>query len=280
MLKFRIKNVFIQNYFIGICAAVWYLSSVVISGNQFSIHHYLLSLIVLSGTVFIYNVDRLFGDDWSTVRTIFSSENIKKITFNKTHAKVVFQLIFLVPFLVLSPWIELEVLGRLVVPGIIALFYAMPILPNGVRMRELPLVKIFAIAFVWGWVGAFANIDAPMDETVWLFVLRFLFIYAITIPFDLRDRVADRDKNIRTVPSQIGNRLALVSAVVALLIALVIDVFFNENGHWPMLAGSVLALVLILWWKRQRSWAYYLVGLDGTILISAGLCLLLEVLRH
>lgn len=278
LLKFRVKSVFIKNYFIGFCASLWYLSSVSIWENHLSIHHYLLSLTLLLGTILMYNIDRLFGDEWHLIKTLFSAKNTQRTTFNKTHAKVAFQLLFLIPLIALLPWIEKAVLMRLIFPGIVAFIYAIPLFPNKVRLRELPFVKIFTIAFVWGWLGAFLNTEVSMAKAWWLFIERFLFIYAITIPFDLRDQVVDGEQQIRTVPRHLGIKGSIYSAVLALMVALLVNVLFHPGSHLPMAIAAAIAALLILNWKPSYTWKYYLLGLDGTIIILSGLVLIAEIL--
>ena len=276
LLKFRVKSVFIKNYFIGFCASLWYLSSILLLGNQLSAHHYVLSLVILFGTILMYNIDRLFGDEWHLIKTMFNANSAERTTLNKTHAKVAFQLLFLVPLLALLPWVEKAVLVRLVFPGLVAFFYAIPVLPNNVRLRELPFVKIFTIAFVWAWIGAFLNTDTTHSQAIWLFAVRFLFIYAITIPFDLRDQGADGKLAIKTVPVGLGKRVAIYSAIFALILAFIIDLTQLSGSWMPMAVAATYSIALILSWKPEKTWKYYLIGLDGSIIILAGLNLIVE----
>lgn len=220
-------------------------------------------------TVLMYNVDRLFGDEWPLIKSYFKALISKKTAFEKTHTKVTFQLVFALPTVVLFLLIPASIKVSLLIPAFVAFIYALPLGKNQLRLRELPFAKIFSIAFVWAWIGAF--LCTPVEEigvrNAILFVERFLLIYAITIPFDLRDMVADQKKSITTIPLKIGIRKSLSSAVIAFLIMLAILWFYNEN---PLrIAVAILSMTLVLQWKKERSWAYYLFLIDGCIVLDS-----------
>ncbi len=117
----------------------------------------------------------------------------------------------------------------------ISLAYGLPIYKKSekwLRLRDVPGLKIFLIAYIWAWVteGLPAVINTH-NLDVLAFVERFLFIFAITIPFDIRDLSFD-DFNLATIPQYFGLRKAKWIGMIALLIAeliLAYRFFFESN---------------------------------------------------
>lgn len=264
-----IKSVFSQNYFIALCASGWYLSSVVLINNTLGYQNLAPSLFVFFSTVLMYNLDRMFGDDWNLLKLIFKTPKSLTKVLRKTVTKLIFQIFFLVPLIWLFSKVEGHFLKSLVAPAIVAVLYALPIGKNELRLRELPFVKIFAIAFVWAWIGSFLAASTYGQKEVLLFLERFLFIYALTIPFDLRDIKADQGKKINTIPIRMGPKYALRSALIAIGILWGLLFLFNDAYTLPKMIVSIFALVLVIAWSRNRTWVYYLFFIDGCILLQS-----------
>jgi 4-hydroxybenzoate polyprenyltransferase len=118
-----------------------------------------------------------------------------------------------------------------IVPAaIVSLLYIMPIFPHKghwIRLREIPYIKIFLIAGIWFMLSILPIlIDFKQIITNKQFQLlllqRLLFLFAIIIPFDLRDIEFDRKQGIRTLATALGAKsslrvshgLLIVSAIV------------------------------------------------------------------
>lgn len=98
---------------------------------------------------------------------------------------------------------------------------------------------------------------------------RFLFIYGITIPFDTRDLSADMKSNVPTIPHRVGTKKALASATLSLLLSMFLAFWFSTPDYMAHCAASVLALAIVMSWKADRPYLYYLLGLDGCILLHS-----------
>ena len=112
--------------------------------------------------------------------------------------------------------------------------------------RKIPFAKIFIISFVW--MGSTMLLlvlenNISMSQNVILhLVARFLFVFAITIPFDIRDLKYDA-KNLRTIPLFFGAATARFIAVFALFICGVISIFQHLN--LSLILPKLLALILL-----------------------------------
>lgn len=88
--------------------------------------------------------------------------------------------------------------------GILSLLYALPY--TQIKFREIPQMKLFLIAFAWSSTIVLIP-NAQYDLWSWSVLFQligfFLFITAITIPFDIRDLACDKLK-LMTLPQRIG----------------------------------------------------------------------------
>ena len=105
---------------------------------------------------------------------------------------------------------------------------------------------------------------------------RFLFLLAITIPFDVRDLEADQRAGLRTLPTVLGakralrlaNRLLLASAVMAVLpygfmpmrdtLLLMVALLIGVAGAWLVVRLS----------HQQRSEYFFSLGVEGTMILQ------------
>ena len=73
-------------------------------------------------------------------------------------------------------------------------------------------------------------------------ISRFLFVFAITIPFDIRDLKYDSYK-LRTIPLFFGVPKARFIAIITLFICVIIAIFQSlENA---LISSNLLALILL-----------------------------------
>src|SRR5690606_36647016 len=117
--------------------------------------------------------------------------------------------------------LSLDTLFLLIVTGIFALSYNIPLLKVGENrfgLRKIPGAKTFIIAAVWSLscvcipILELKNdgITVLAEEVFILAFKRFLFIITITIPFDIRDLFQDQRYNLKTIPVMLGEKKALL----------------------------------------------------------------------
>ncbi|MEO1714584.1 MAG: hypothetical protein AAFU60_14730, partial [Bacteroidota bacterium] len=156
------------------------------------------------GTLFLYALHRLVGME--KVKAFADQGRYYIIARYASHIKV-----YSVLGALLAAWFfwQLSWSTRwiMILPGILSLGYVLPILAGGKRLRDLHYLKIFLVAGVWSWLtvivpawelGLGANIPAWV-----LFFERSLFVFSITIPFDIRDLQVDQHTQVQTIPARI-----------------------------------------------------------------------------
>ena len=155
------------------------------------------------------------------------------------------------------------------------LFYYLPLGFIG-RLRELPFLKVFLISISW----TIATVVLPLVfvgytlftfDVLWLFLERFVFLLAITIPFDVRDIRSDTAGGLITLPVKFGLKGSLYLSFILLMIYLGISVTHFGFGNILFVRSLCVLLVLILIQKISlKKTSYYYTGLiDGTIIFQS-----------
>ena len=180
------------------------------------------------------------------------------------------------------------ILPLLIAMAAISLAYALPVYKKGdewLRLRDIPGVKIFLIATVWSLVTeGFPALLSGNTITVLPLLERFLFIFAITIPFDIRDMRFD-DHNLSTIPQYFGVRKARWIGVVALLFAeLILAYRFFFMGHFNLLGIIAiyltyeLSVLLIYNSHPQLQERFVTMGVEGMSILIGLLFYLSQIL--
>jgi 4-hydroxybenzoate polyprenyltransferase len=175
--------------------------------------------------------------------------------------------------------------------GLLSFFYLFPLSRHYFfGLREIPYIKIFVIAFVWSATTIFlpvVNSGTAITEkhVVLLFAERFFFIFAISIPFDIRDMQADRDSGLKTIPLIIDKNKALLLSYLSLSICFTLSIIhYKMQNNWFIIEAIFVSLITTyLFLKmgifREQSRYYYPI-LDGTILLQGLLVLGFYYLAH
>lgn len=184
-------------------------------------------------------------------------------------------------FIIAISQAKLEVLVVLLPLAFLTLFYTLPIAKKKsgyLRLRDVPCLKIFLISFVWSAVTVYLpvvqkGIEVNNLHLGLIFLERFLFVFAITIPFDIRDMVADRMEGIKTIPLIFGvqnsMRITKILIVIFLMVCLIHYLKYDMNFLIPAFVISSLSTLIFLSNKKIQNQHYYHYGiLDGTILLQ------------
>jgi 4-hydroxybenzoate polyprenyltransferase len=140
--------------------------------------------------------------------------------------------------------------------------------------RSMPLIKIISIALVWVMVCnvyplMIAEIEINALE-ISRIVLKFFWIIALTIPFDIRDIYEDEQQKLITIPSLIGNsnayRLSYIMFITISIGHFLILGFTSESIM--VLISSLIAILIIYKIKNKKSDLDYLIKLDGLLILQ------------
>ena len=167
----------------------------------------------------------------------------------------------------------------IILPAILSLGYVVPFFGKNRRLRDFDYIKIFLIAIVW----AFITVMLPIVERkgwaislpdILMCIERSVFIFAITIPFDIRDLKVDKHIQVKTIPSIIGIPKSKLLAGVLLIIAflLAVSLYVLTIYDWAVLLAlslSYFSTYLLITYSDKTEEDYFFTGLmDGTMIIQ------------
>lgn len=285
-LKSGLDFLLFSNLFIAICAVAQGLLTFKLIGSK---PVYIVLGVLFFSTVCIYNFSILLikpinadNSPFRRIRWIFSHYRLM-ITFSLVSALSIIPLFFLLS-------IPSKIL--LIFLGLFSFSYGLPLFSiKGEKfgLRNLPGLKLFLIAFVWAVSCVLLPVleaeslhyaDLSMRDTILLVAKRFLFVAAITIPFDIRDLFQDNKAALKTIPVIMGEKKAYLFCQVLLIFYLILLFLFRNNGvdltFWALALTVVFTGWLIFRARMEKNEYYYFLYLDGTLLLQYLLLLICE----
>ena len=259
-----------SNVFVSFCVLALCQSTSIIIGVDSS---HLLPFVFFS-TLFAYNFQRM-------VRFIPSKEQSAHLDWLKKNRLVI--ILITVISLSLSFYYALSLSFStfyfLIPASIISLTYPIKIIPLGsqkVSLRELPRAKIFLIALVWSTVSvALVTLETDLFyslDPLLLFIRRFSFVLAITIPFDIRDLKYD-DLSLKTIPQIFGEQKAKMIALYCLAFFELISIFHFFVGDFSLqlllalMLTSLLSGILIIRSSQVKNNFFFSFWVEGASII-------------
>ena len=189
-------------------------------------------------------------------------------------------------------FVDIKIMYLLGPLALLTILYSIPVSgkqKNGFRLQKVPGLKIVLIAFVWSAATVFIPVYLMKEvfstsEVLLVFAERFAFIFAIAIPFDIRDNKADALVGIKSIPVVLGENKALLISNIAMLIYLVLAGIHYRLFHLdyiiPAYAVSITSLYIFVNSKKLRNLPLYYHGLlDGNIILQ-GLLICLSYYFH
>ncbi len=242
---------------------------------------YEVSGLVFFATLFTYNFQRIVR-----IRSMVLTEDSHRHQWIAKHKTILLWLTGAsgAGMLVCCWWIDWSILWLLVPAGVLSIAYALQVFNwNGkkIGLRDLPYIKIVMIAVTW----MIATVWLPMaqydsiyallsDKAIWGSLRTFLFIVAITIPFDIRDLKYD-EANKKTLPQMMGTRGAIVLSVLLVVICIgiaswevLIHQYMNPYFYGGIVGAYLLTAVIISLANEQRHEFYFAGLVEGTMVLK------------
>lgn len=268
-----IKIIIYSNLFVAICVAA-YTHLTYTLYNLPQQNSWIVLLMVLCFTFITYNGQRLFRlkQKVSTYRSL--GERLKWVVKHQKILSIFSGLAGLIGFIGLF-FINSACWVLLIPMGILSLFYVVPIPFVNKSFREINYAKIFLIALVWSLiiVGLPFIESLGLDIEIKTFFLAFgqcfLFILAITLPFDVRDLPFDKNSDLKTIPLVIGIDKTIILTQVLLSISMIIFQILpiSKNNLFALMIGHCLAIIITLFTSEKRKELFYAGWVESTVLI-------------
>ncbi len=119
-------------------------------------------------------------------------------------------------------------------------------------LREIPLLKIFYVGLTWALINSWLILP---DFSLPIFSISWLFVSALVLPFDIRDRSSD---TVVTFPRLIGVQKTKYLAYILIFVSLLIAVWqlspVFAAAYW---LTSLLTFILIYFSDEQNNESYF-----------------------
>ncbi len=283
----KIKEfIFYGNYFYGLCTVA--LSIEAALQQHFPLNNFFYFLLIFVSTVLYYDYPyaRKYNTasnnprtNWYITHYHFVRYNQIVITFILTAALIFFLHYYSDAILQMNVfhWMAL-----LIFPLVAALYYGI----NFFNIRKVGWLKPFIIGFTWAGLVTiypvlFYNIIHQQEYTFTLvsfllFIKNLMFVSVLCIMFDIKDYATDHTGRLKTFVVKIGLRKTIFKILIPLsLLGLVSFVYYALDHHFHFikillnLIPFVLLAITAISLKKRRSLMYYLIVIDGLMLVKA-----------
>ena len=237
--------------------------------------------LLFTSTLGIYNFSILLSKPKQPDKSHY-----KRIRWFFSHYRlmVTFTIVSLLSLIPLFFLMSIEARILLIFLSIISFFYSIPLFTLGDQkfgLRNIPGLKQFLITLVWTMSTVLLPIletqhfhftGISMRDITILVAKRFLFIAALTVPFDIRDLFEDRQSGLKTVPVMWGEKNAYLFCQVLLAGYVVLLFLFRNNGFnhdfWALTITAALTGWLIFKSKWEKNEYYYFFVVDGVLILQ------------
>lgn len=245
---------------------------------ELPIHSEFLAFVFLS-TILTYSVHRYIG-----IRRLDKGQLKGRFAIEKKYRNAIgiTAMMSIVLLSYLSLQLSLRTLGLFSLTGIICFLYVIPVMHKNKRIRDLPYIKIILIAFVWSFVAHIPVIELLIDELQvnhsifgLSFIEKFIYIFLITLPFDVRDIELDKSTGVPTLPSYMGleKSYRLIYFMLAVDTVLLLSIGYlkemNITAYAVLLFSLIFSLIALRLSKGKNSDIYYSGHLDGVIIVRS-----------
>lgn len=276
-----LRLVVFSNLFVSLCVVA--LTWRTFMYFQIALSIPLLILVFLS-TYFIYNFQRLYR----LAKNLMANHKLGyRMKWFAHHSKIISISLVFAALAILTTlfWIEIRMLMVLGFLGMLSILYVVRFFPFRQKwwsFRVVPYLKILVIGALWVGVTAFLplindNLLHEFNSGKVLFILKqFLFVVAITLPFDIRDMQYDVYNNIKTIPLKMGKNNTIILANVLLIGFLSISIYewlvLNQISVGVLVTEIItifFTTILLIFSKKQQPELFYSFGVEATSLVLA-----------
>jgi hypothetical protein len=231
-------------------------------------------LLVFFSTLFIYNIGYyrsiLFGVTAQRSQADWMARHFSYWIFSILISLLALLYIFS-SFSVESQFL----IGILSIISFIYIIHGITLFSKKISIRNIPYLKTFIVSAVWAMITTLPQIiDHQLFSYYhpWLFLIieRFLFIFPITLMFDIRDMESDPE-SLQTIPRRIGIKNSKILAVFSLVLGYYFfyNTGMNTEGLILIAFLYVMMILTVIKSSGSRSELFYSAWFDGMMGLHA-----------
>ncbi len=178
--------------------------------------------------------------------------------------------------ILIIPVLSIELVFLLSLIAIIGLSYTFPIY-KGKSLRHFPVVKLISVSVIWVIIifPLFKALTIPNPDylpnnwsTFYLIGYRdfkpflqfqtFIYVFALCIPFEIRDLKYD-EENLKTLPQLIGVRRSKLLGVFLCIITLIIETILFQYFETGSIFNTIFFVItaMMIWFSSPKRSDYY-----------------------
>jgi 4-hydroxybenzoate polyprenyltransferase len=230
------------------------------------------SLLVFFATLFIYNFQRIFyvPQENTALHSVRRAWIFRNPVIIKALACIGFTGVLITFF-----YVDFHIVFYLSPLLALSLAYFTPF----VKLRKNAFFKLLTLVIVWTVATAVVPILLAQQSLLNTknglhLLIRFCFMTAICIPFDIRDLKIDEADHISTLPRILGEnrtrRLAF-TFMIAYIGSIVLAHYLNYlpvTVFMMLLLSAILNTLLVVMSSSKRSEYFFTAGIDGTMILQ------------
>ncbi|MBX2905466.1 MAG: UbiA family prenyltransferase [Taibaiella sp.] len=228
-----------------------------------------LHLMVFGSTLVVYNLPRMLPRVYGSPRP-------------RHPLRPWFFVFFAAGIIIMLPGVlhlgkDILVVGTVL--GLLAFSYFLPSLPSRRRLRDYGIVKIVVLTAVWTVATAvlpMMYVNVAVSNYPFELLLRFVFVFALCVLFDIRDMELDSSRNIRTLPNRIGMKSAYILVHISLVVFVALSVM--QHLRHPHLGRLIAAIITAIVTALVAEYVRRHPGHKAFVAMTDGMMLLYSVL--
>ncbi|WP_223265841.1 UbiA family prenyltransferase [Vicingus serpentipes] len=280
-LIFLIRSVIYSNIFVSLCVTLLTHQSYILLELPQK-NKYFLLIFVFCATYFTYNIQRILRINYSELLGKQIGIRLSWIVRNRK-ILLLTSILASITCIIMLFFLSFQLLKFIAPLAFLSIFYVVPFFNlNGkkIALRNYPYIKIIIIAIVWSFVTTalpFLNHSNDMFDYNQNFILliteQFLFILAITLPFDIRDLRYDLAANVKTIPAKIGVKKTIVLSELLLVVFMILKYYQLNLNHisYEQFTATSIALfitgILIAFSSPKRPELFFSGLIEGTMVL-------------
>lgn len=264
-----------SNLFIALTAVAFTAETMILLHIPLTWHPFLF--ITFFATLFDYSLHRLIG--------LSSGRMLDNDIWIKKHSSFFYGIftISIIGLLISLMFANAGVIYFLIPMAVITMGYTLRVFRrHGLvyRLIDLPGAKIILLTSVWSLTTVLLPVIQAgqkifSSDVLLLTTARWFFVFALAIPFDMRDKRTDAIAGLRTLPVMIGTQRSRYLSYVSLFLYVVFVIVRMCYRKSPDIFDLILLLsglitFIVLRKSSTHNHSYYYYGLlDGMILLQA-----------
>ncbi len=261
--------------------------------QRFPLNHWIYYFVVFTATVLFYNYPyaRKYSSSGNNPRTEWYMKHYHFLYWNQVITSIILAITFAV-FIYYHHFTLFQMSVRhwllaIVFPLVAGLYYGSNVLSKRYNLRSIGWLKPFIIGFTWAGLVViypvlyYTVIHGQQYEFttlgIMLFLKNLMFISVLCIMFDIKDYASDHAQGLKTFVVQLGLRKTIAYILFPLpVLGLLTFITYGHlhQFHTMRIILNMIPFILLLFTvyslRKRRALMYYLVIIDGLMLVKAG----------